>query len=119
MLSVSRLTLRLVLVKIPNLGVMRMSAYIIVDIEVRDAQSYDRYKAAAPSSIAAFGGRYLARGGRTEVLDGEWTPNRLVILEFPSLERAKQWLDSPEYGEARAMRRRAARTNMVVIEGVP
>ena len=96
-----------------------MSAYIIVDIDVRDAQSYDRYKAVAPSSIAAFGGRYLARGGRTEVLEGEWTPNRLVILEFPSLDRAKQWLDSPEYREARAMRHRAARTNMVLIEGVP
>ncbi len=95
-----------------------MSAYIIVDIDVRDAQSYDRYKEVAPPSIAAFGGRYLARGGRTELLEGEWTPKRLVILEFANVERAKEWLNSREYREARAMRQRAAYTNIVVIEGV-
>jgi uncharacterized protein (DUF1330 family) len=96
-----------------------MSAYLIVDIEVEDMARYETYKKAAPASIAAYGGRYLARGGRTEVLEGEWTPNRLVILEFESLERAKAWLDSPEYRDARALRQASARTNMVVIEGVP
>ncbi len=95
-----------------------MSAYVIVDIDVHDATVYDTYKKAVPASIAAYGGRYLARGGRTEVLEGEWTPKRLVILEFANMERAKAWLNSPEYGEARAMRRDAARTNMVVIEGL-
>lgn len=95
-----------------------MSAHVIVDIEVGDASTYDRYKDAAPPSIAAFGGRYLARGGKTEVLEGDWTPKRLVILEFATAERAKEWLNSREYRDARAMRHRAARTNMVVIEGV-
>lgn len=94
-----------------------MSAYVVVEIEVQDAAPYERYKQAAPASISAYGGRYLARGGRTEVLEGEWTPNRLVILEFESVERAKAWLDSPEYREARALRQASARTNMVVIEG--
>ncbi len=71
----------------------------------------------APPSIAAYGGKYLTRAGTTEVLEGEWVPKRLVVLEFPSLERAKSWIGSAEYRDARAMRQRAARTNMVVIEG--
>src|SRR5262249_40153595 len=95
-----------------------MSAYVIVDIDVRDPDLYEHHKRAVPPSIDAFGGRYLARGGRTEVLEGEWTPKRLVILEFEDAERAKAWLNSREYAEARAMRQRATRTNMVVIEGV-
>jgi uncharacterized protein (DUF1330 family) len=95
-----------------------MSAYVIVDIEVRDPAEYERYKRAAPDSIAAYGGRYLARGGSTQVLEGEWTPKRLVILEFDDVERAKAWLGSREYADAKALRQRAAQTNMVVIEGV-
>ena len=95
-----------------------MSAYVIVYIEVQDPAAYETYEQAAPPSIAAFGGRYLARGGRTEVLEGAWTPKRLVILEFADVERARAWLDSPAYREARALRQKATRSNMVVIEGV-
>jgi uncharacterized protein (DUF1330 family) len=95
-----------------------MRAYVIVDIAVHDPALYEDYKKAVPPSIAAFGGRYLARGGRLERLEGEWAPKRLVILEFANMERAKAWLDSPEYAAARAMRQRSARTDMVVIEGV-
>jgi uncharacterized protein (DUF1330 family) len=95
-----------------------MSAYVIVDIDVTDPQGYQEYIKLAPPTVAAYGGKYIARAGKTEVLEGEWVPQRLVILEFESLERAKAWLESPEYRSARQMRHRAATTNMVVIEGV-
>ena len=95
-----------------------MSAYVIVDIDVMDKQAYPEYLKRSPASIALYGGRFLARAGRTETLEGEWIPKRLVILEFESVERAKQWLDSPEYAPVKAMRHKAAHSNMVVIEGV-
>lgn len=94
-----------------------MSAYVIVDIEVLEPQLYEEYKKLAPATVALYGGKYLARGGRTEVLEGDWQPQRLVILEFESLERAKAWLHSEEYRQPRQMRHQSARTNMVVIEG--
>lgn len=95
-----------------------MSAYVIVDINVLNPEEYQEYIKLAPATVEMYGGKYLARAGRTEVLEGTWTPNRLVILEFESLEKAKAWLGSPEYHPARQMRHRTARTNMVVIEGV-
>ena len=95
-----------------------MSAYVIVDVEITDPEGYEEYKRLAAPAIAACGGRYLARGGAVEVLEGNWTPGRLVVLEFDSLEAARGWLESPVYRGARALRHRTARTNMVVIEGV-
>ena len=95
-----------------------MTAYVIVDIEVTDAAGYEEYKKLAPPTLAVYGGKYIARGGGTEVLEGNWTPNRLVILQFESVERAKAWLNSPEYSGARSLRHKYARSNMVVVEGV-
>ena len=95
-----------------------MPAYIIVDIQVNDPVGYEEYKKLAPPSIAAYGGEYLARGGQTEVLEGDWSPSRLVILQFDSFEQAKKWLNSSEYSAARAMRHKTTTTNMVVIEGI-
>lgn len=95
-----------------------MSAYVVVDINVTDPQGYPEYIKLAPATITAYGGKYLARGGKTEVLEGVWSPKRLVILEFESIEQAKAWLESPEYQPARQLRHRTATTNMVVIEGV-
>lgn len=95
-----------------------MSAYVIVDIEVTDPIEYEEYKQLAPATVAAYGGKYLARGGQVEILEGSWLPNRLVILEFESMERAKAWLDSPEYGPVKTLRHRAAHSNMVLIAGV-
>ncbi len=94
-----------------------MTAYVIVDIDVKDPKTYADYIAKAPATVTAFGGRYLARAGKTEKLEGEWIPKRLVILQFDSLERAKEWLDSPAYKPVKALRHQAARSNMVVIEG--
>jgi uncharacterized protein (DUF1330 family) len=93
-------------------------AYIVADVDVHDPASYERYKALAPPAIAAHGGRYLARGGRTEVLEGSWSPRRAVILEFPTLEQAKAWWASVEYAEGKALRQASAQTDMFVVEGV-
>ncbi len=94
-----------------------MSAYVIVDIEVTDPQGYQEYVKLAPATVQRYGGRYLARGGHNETLEGDWQAKRLVILEFESLERAKAWLNSPEYAPARALQHKYARTNMVAVEG--
>jgi uncharacterized protein (DUF1330 family) len=95
-----------------------MAAYILVDCKVTDPIRYEKYKALAPAAIARYGGRYLARGGESAVLEGSWQPNRVVVLEFPSVEQARAFYDSPEYVEARAARKGAAQMNMVVVAGV-
>ncbi len=95
-----------------------MPAYVIVDINVTDPDGYSHYKELAPAAVAAYDGKYLARGGKTEVLEGNWSPSRLVILQFPTADRAKQWLDSVEYSAARALRHKYAKSNMVVTEGL-
>lgn len=95
-----------------------MPAYVVVDITVHDPVGYEEYKKLAPPAVAAYGGKYLARGGAVETLEGDWSPKRLVILEFPTVERAKQWLNSEEYRAARALRHKTATTQMVVVEGV-
>jgi uncharacterized protein (DUF1330 family) len=95
-----------------------MPALIIVDIEVLDPVRYEDYKRLASAAIAAHAGHYLVRGGTSEVLDGEWQPRRLVVLEFESVEKAKAWRDSPEYAEAKKVRDGCARVNMIVVEGV-
>ncbi len=94
-----------------------MPAYLIVQITVRDAATYERYKELAPAAIAAYGGRYVVRGGATEVLEGSWHPGRLVVLEFPSVERARAWWSSPEYEAAKALRQASADTEMLLVEG--
>jgi uncharacterized protein (DUF1330 family) len=94
-----------------------MPAYVIVDIEVTDAEGYKEYVKLAPETVKFFGGRYIARGGQNETLEGEWHAKRLVILEFEGIDKAKQWLNSPEYASARALRHKYAKTNLVVVEG--
>ena len=95
-----------------------MAAYVIADVEVTDPAGYDEYRKGVPATIAAHGGRYLARGGEVQVLEGDWIPRRAVILEFPSLERARAWYDSPEYRPLREMRERASDSRLVIIDGV-
>ena len=95
-----------------------MAAYIIVDIEVTDPAGYEDYKKLAGDTVRNYGGEYLVRGGAMEVLEGHWNPKRVVVLKFPSAERAKAWLNSPEYAEPRKMRHRTAKANLIVVEGV-
>jgi uncharacterized protein (DUF1330 family) len=94
-----------------------MPAYVIVEIKITDHKEYEEYKKLTPSSIAAFDGKFIVRGGRTENLEGNWQPERIVILEFPSLNRAKQWWNSEEYAPAKSIRQKSATTKMIVVEG--
>ena len=95
-----------------------MSAYVIVEINVTDPVGYEEYKKHAAATVRQHGGKYIARGGKTEVLEGDWKPNRIVVLQFESMERAKEWLNCEEYREPRKMRHRTAKTNMILVEGV-
>jgi len=95
-----------------------MTAYVVVDIDVHDPLGYEEYKKLAPAAVELYGGKYIARGGKTETLEGDWSPSRLVILQFESSEQAKKWLNSEEYRVARSMRHKTADTQMVVIEGL-
>ena len=95
-----------------------MSAYVIVDITVTDPERYEDYKKLAPPAIAAYGGKYVVRGGKSEKLEGNWEPNRIVILQFESTEKAKEFINSPEYREARALRHESASSNLIVVEGL-
>ncbi len=95
-----------------------MTAYVIVDINVSDPVRYEEYKTLAAPTVELYGGKYIARGGKTEILEGSWAPGRLVILEFDTVEQAKEWLNSIEYKEPRRIRHETAVSNMVVIEGV-
>jgi uncharacterized protein (DUF1330 family) len=94
-----------------------MPAYVLVNIDVQDPETYERYKALAPPSIAQYGGRYIVRGGPTTQLEGDWAPRRLVILEFASAADARAWWASPEYAEAKALRQSCSETQMVLAEG--
>ena len=96
-----------------------MPAYVVVEVTVKDAETYERYKQLAPPAIGLYGGRYLARGGKTEVLEGTWDTPRFVILEFPSYERAREWWSSPEYAPAKALRQASTSTDMLLVEGLP
>lgn len=95
-----------------------MPVYLIADIEVTDAVGYDEYKKRVPPVIAAHGGRYLARGGASEVLEGTWRPKRSAIIEFPNLASMRAFWESPEYQPLREIRARSAKSNLVVIEGL-
>ena len=91
--------------------------YRVFDIEVTEPEKYKEYAKLAPAAVKLYGGKYIARGGSTETLEGDWQTKRLVILEFPSVQQAKAWLDSPEYAPAKAMRHQYARSNAVIVEG--
>ena len=95
-----------------------MAAYVIANVEVTDPAGFEDYRKRVPATIAAYGGRYLVRGGPTETREGSWSPNRLIVLEFESLARARAWLDSPEYRPLIALRQRTANTDLVLAEGV-
>ena len=95
-----------------------MPAYVIVEIRVTDPAKFEEYKKLVPPTIAAFGGKYLARGRRAEMLEGGWDPERVVILEFPTLERAREWWASEAYRRPKEMRQLSATTRMIVVESV-
>ena len=94
-----------------------MAAYIIVDVKINNAEMYEEYKKLTPASIATYQGKFIVRGGATETLEGDWKPGRIVVLEFPNAEHAKQWWESSEYAPAKNIRQTAAATRMILVEG--
>ncbi len=95
-----------------------MPAYVIVEIEIEDNDVYEEYKKLTPAAIAAYDGKFIVRGAKTECLEGNWDPQRIVVLEFPSVKRVKEWWASPEYSKAKALRQQSAKTKMIVMPGV-
>ena len=94
-----------------------MAAYFIVDIDIKDMDRMQEYREAVPGTIQKYGGRYLVRAGRWEVLEGHWQPKRVVVLEFPSIEQAKLWYHSDDYRELKAQRQAASSSNTILVEG--
>jgi len=89
-----------------------------LDIDVKDPAGYEEYKKQGAPTILAYGGKPLARGGRTEVMEGSWQPKRIVMLEFKSFQEARAWWNSPEYSQARKLRHKSAKTNVIFVEGL-
>jgi len=95
-----------------------MAAYVLVQIEVHDSLTYERYKQLSGPSLVPFGGRFIVRGGAVETMEGSWHPRRLVMIEFPDANAARTWWASPEYAEGKALRQASASTEMLLVEGV-
>jgi uncharacterized protein (DUF1330 family) len=95
-----------------------MAVYFIVDVTIGDPQSYAEYSKQVGPMVARYGGRFLVRGGVTSTIEGDWQPQRLVVLEFADIERFRAWYDSPEYAEVRAIRFKASTARAVLVQGV-
>jgi uncharacterized protein (DUF1330 family) len=95
-----------------------MAAYVIVNVHVEDPVRYEDYKTLSTKSVTGAGGRFLARGGKVETLEGTWIPERFVILEFPDAAAARAWWGSAGYAPAKALRQATAKTEMILVEGV-
>ena len=95
-----------------------MVAYVIAEVDVQDATLFEEYRKLVPATIAQYGGKYVVRGGTTETKEGGWTPKRFVVLEFPTLARAREWYHSAEYAPALAMRLKAAKSRVILVEGL-
>jgi uncharacterized protein (DUF1330 family) len=94
-----------------------MPAYVIVEIDVTDPVLYEEYKKLTPGSLTNYEGKFIIRGGKTETLEGDWKPNRIVEIEFPSAEKARAWYNSPEYTAAKQIRWKASTGKMILVEG--
>lgn len=95
-----------------------MKGYVIVDVSITDPVEYDAYRKLTPAAVEAYGGKFIVRGGQTVSLEGDWQPERVVVLEFPSVAIAQEWWRSAQYTEAKVIRQRSAITKMLIVEGV-
>lgn len=95
-----------------------MAGYVIVEVDVTDPEPYEAYRTRVPATLERYGGRFVVRGGAVQALEGGWQPRRLVVLEFPSVERAREWYASPEYQQILPIREWYARSRAVIVEGV-
>ncbi|RJP21912.1 MAG: DUF1330 domain-containing protein [Candidatus Abyssobacteria bacterium SURF_5] len=96
-----------------------MQVYLIIDIEVIDQALYSEYVRKVPATVEKYGGRYLARGGNIRTLSGDWRPERIILIEFPSAEALRGWISSPDYAALRDIRERSTRDRAIIVEGVP
>jgi uncharacterized protein (DUF1330 family) len=94
-----------------------MAAFVIVEVSIHNHKEYEEYKKLTPAAVAAYDGKFVVRGGQTDTLEGNWQPERIVILQFPTVERAKEWWNSELYTNAKIIRQRAAETKMIVVQG--
>jgi uncharacterized protein (DUF1330 family) len=94
-----------------------MAGYVVAEVEVTDSATYEEYRKLVPATVAKYGGKYLVRGGAVERKEGGWEPKRLVVLEFASMDQARKWYHSPEYAPALALRLKAARSKVLLVEG--
>lgn len=96
-----------------------MAAYIVVQVEIKDAERYEEYRKMVLPTLEQYGGRFLVRGGKVENLEGQWCPSRFVVIEFESEQQAKSWWSSEEYAPAKRLRQETTHTEMIVVEGIP
>jgi uncharacterized protein (DUF1330 family) len=96
-----------------------MSAYVVGEVEVTDPAAYDEYRKRVAPLVEKYGGRYLVRGGKVEPKEGGWNPSRFVVIEFPSLEQARKWYESDDYAPVLAIRTRASKSRLFIVEGAP
>jgi len=95
-----------------------VAAYLISDVSMRDPEAFEIYRTRAAASIKQYGGKYLARGGAVEALEGAWNPRVIIIVEFPTAEQARAWYRSPEYAEALKVRDKALSRNLILVDGI-
>ena len=95
-----------------------MSAYLIVNLDVHDTDAYEEYKSGAAALVERHGGEYLVRGGEFAVLEGNWTPSRLVVLRFPTRAELDAFYTDPEYAPLMAIRHSSATTDAIAVEGI-
>jgi len=95
-----------------------MAGYVIVNDEISDEAGFAEFRQKVGATVAGHGGRYLVRGGATEVIDGDWAPDRLVVIEFDSVDQAKAWLNSAEFLAIKDLRVSSASASVIVAEGV-
>lgn len=94
-----------------------MAAYLIVDIDVKNVAGYDEYRRQVPPTVAKYGGRFIVRGGASEVLEGDWAPKRVVVVEFPTMDALKRWYNSPEYKPLITLRQSHSSGGVIAVEG--
>jgi uncharacterized protein (DUF1330 family) len=95
-----------------------MAAYVLAEVEIKNPDGYKEYTKVVPGTIAQYGGKFLHRGGNAEVLEGDWPQRRRVLIEFPSVQAAKAWWNSPEYEKPKLMRRANSEGRLILLEGV-
>ncbi len=95
-----------------------MPAYVIADVEVTNPELFEEYRELVPATVEAFGGKYIVRGGDSEVVEGDWTPSRTVIIEFESFEQAKAWHSSQMYAGPKQMRIDSTNSSVIIVDGI-